>query len=168
MLIYIVLLYNYMLRIVIRTPGTLRYQSIKISSTLSDLCKLLFGMPQGSVLGPLLFSLYTTPLSLVIGKHKGVKFYSYADDAQVCIHLSQKNSFAAFEKLNRLNPDKTEFFVFGSKRQRDKLKAYFPSSILGNPLCPAESVKNLGVWFDSDFSLSKHVKNVCKSCFMQL
>ena len=68
----------------------------------------------------------------------------------------------------KLNPDKTEFIVFGSKRQRDKLKAYFPSTILGSPLCPAEWVKNLGVWFDSDFSLSKHVQNVCKSCFVQL
>ena len=38
-----------------------RYQSIKIDSTLSDVWKLLFDIPQGSVLGPLLFSLYTTP-----------------------------------------------------------------------------------------------------------
>ena len=58
--------------------------------------------------------------------------------------------------------------VFGSKRQRDKLKAYFPPTILGSPLCPAELVKNLGVWFDSNFSLSKHFQNVCKSCFVQL
>ena len=68
----------------------------------------------------------------------------------------------------KLNPDTTEFIIFASKRQRDKLKAYFPSTILGSPLCPAEWVKNLGVWFDSDFSLSKHVQNVCKSCFVQL
>ena len=39
---------------------------------------------------------------------------------------------------------------------------------MGSSLCPAESVKNLDVWFNSDFSLSKHVQNVCKSCFVQL
>ena len=68
----------------------------------------------------------------------------------------------------KLNPDKTEFIVFGSKRQRDKMKVYFPISIMGSPLCPAESVKNLGVCFDSDFSLSTHVQNVYKSYFVQL
>ena len=42
------------------------------------------------------------------------------------------------------------------------------TDILGNPLHPTESVKNLGEWFDSDFSFSKHVLNVCKGCFSQL
>ena len=120
---------------------------------------------------------------MIISKHKGIKFHFYADDSQVSIHLSHKNAFAAFEKLNRclddvkewmstsklkLNPDKTEFIIFGSKRQRDKLKACFPIDILGNSLCLADLVKNLGVWFNSDFSLSKHVQKVCKSCFVKL
>ena len=115
-----------------------------------------FKVHQGSVLGPLLFSLYTTPLSLIINKHRGIKFHFYADDSQVYIHLSQKNASAAFEKLNRclddvkewistsklkLNPDKTEFIIFGSKRQRDKLKPCFPIDVLGNSLCPVDSVK---------------------------
>ena len=68
----------------------------------------------------------------------------------------------------KLNPDKTEFIIFGLKRQRDKLKACFPINILGNPICPVGSVKNLCVWFNSDLSLSKHVQNVCKSCFVKL
>ena len=76
---------------------------------------------------PLSFSLYTTHLSLIISKHKGIKFHFDADDSQVYMHLSQKNTSSAFEKLNRclddvkeqmstsklkLNPDKTEFIIF--------------------------------------------------------
>ena len=72
-----------------------------------------------------------------------------------------------YSKL-KLNPDKTEFIIFGSKRQRDKLKACFPINVIGSPLCPVDSVRNLDVWFDSDFSLSKHVQNVCKSYFVKL
>ena len=63
--------------------------------------------------------------------------------------------------------DVTDLIIFGTKSQRDKLKACFPVDILGSPLCPADSVRDLGVWFDSDFSLSKHVQNVCKSCFVK-
>ena len=68
----------------------------------------------------------------------------------------------------KLNPDKTEFILFGSMKLRERLKACFPIDILANPLHPTESVRNLGVWFDSEFSFSKHVQNVCKGCFIQL
>ena len=106
------------------------FHAIKIGSTLSELHDLLFGVPQGSVLGPLLFSLYTTPLSKVIGTHPDIKFHFYADDTQLFIYMSHKN--AAFDKLNsclldvqkwmsssmlKLNPDKTEFIIFGSHAQ---------------------------------------------------
>ena len=68
----------------------------------------------------------------------------------------------------KLNPDKTEFIVFGSKIQREKLNKSFPVNILGNFLSPVGAVRNLGVWFDSDFSFSRHVQNICKSCFAQI
>ena len=93
------------------------------------------------------------------------------------------NASAGFDKLNRclqdvnewmsaskikLNPHKTDFIPFGSKKQRERLNVCFPIDILGNPLHPTKSVRNLGVWFHSDFSFSKHIQNVCKSCFIQL
>ena len=141
------------------------FQSVKSGCTLFDLQKLLFRVPQGSVLGPLLFSLHTSPLSTLFGKHKGINFHFYPDDSQLYVHLSHMNASAAFDKLNRclqdvkdcklkLNPDKTEFILFGSKKQRERFNVCFPINILGNPLHPAESVRNLDVWFDSDFSFS--------------
>ena len=72
---------------------TEHYQSVKTGSTLSNLQKLLFSIPQG----PLLFSQYTSPLST----HKGVNFHFYADNTQLYVHLSHMNVTAAFDKLNR-------------------------------------------------------------------
>ena len=154
-----------------------RVQCIKIGSILSDAKKLLYGVPQGSVLEPILFSLYTTLLSKVIQNHPGISFQFYADDTQLYVHLAHKNVASALDKLprcldvkrclymNKLNPDKTEFIVFGSKSQREKLNHSFLVNILGNLISPVDAVRNLGVWFDSDLSFSCHVMKVCKACF---
>ena len=53
----------------------------------------------------------------------------------------------------KLNPDKTDFIIFGSYAQLKKLGPYLPVRIFGNFMHPAV-VKNLGVWFDANFSLS--------------
>ena len=61
----------------------------------------------------------------------------------------------------KLIPDKTEYILFGSKRRRERLKACFPIAILGSPRCKAGLVKKLGLWFNSDLSMSKYVPSVC-------
>ena len=157
------------------------FQSVKIGSSLSNLFKLKFGVPQGSVLGPLLFSLYTTPLGQVISTYTGVKYHFYADDTQLFIHLSPDDSLKSFDRLKsclndiqvwmsenklKLNPDKTEFIVFCAKDRW--LSDSFPVNILGNCISPTDVVCNLGVLFDAKFCFTNHVNSVIKSCFISL
>ena len=154
-------------------------QCIKIGSILSETKKVLYGVPQSSVLGPILFSLYTTPLSKIIQNHTDISFHFYADDTQLYMHLTHKNVALAPDKLShclddiqrwflnklKLNLDKTEFIVFGSKSQHAKLNHSFPVNILGNLISPVDAVRYFGVWFDSNFCFSCHVMKVCKACF---
>ena len=160
-----------------------RSQSVKVGDVLSDPVSLEFGVPQGSVLGPVLFTLYTTPLSQIINKYDNISHHLYADDTQIYIKITPDNATTAIPTLQscltdiqswmaenklKLNPDKTEFIIFGSQKLQDKLKDLFPVNILGNMLSPTKKVRNLGVIFDSEFNFSSHISAVCKSCYYHM
>ena len=67
----------------------------------------------------------------------------------------------------KLNPDKTKFILIGSRKNRNQLLPHFPINILGNQVSPAQSVRNLEVVFDSNFTFSNHVSQVIKSTRVQ-
>ena len=108
----------------------------------------------------------------------------YGNDTQVYIELSQSDTHKSISSLSdcftdislwikssklKLNSDKTEFIIIGTKQQRHKLSTLFPVKLLYNDITPSDSVRNyLGVIFDSDFSFHKHVSDICKSCFYHI
>ena len=147
-------------------------------STLSHPAALQYGVPQGSILGPILFSLYTNPISSIIYSYSSINHHFYSDDTQLYITLSPTNFFYCIQKLKnclndiqncmfanklKLNPEKTQFILIGSKNNRKQLLPHFPINILFNQVSPAQTVRNLGVVFNSNFSFSDHVSQVIKS-----
>ena len=150
-----------------------RQQHVHIDGSLSCPQDLHFGVLQGSVLSPFLFCLYTTSISQMINTHD-VSHHMYADDTQVYIELSQSDTHESISSLSycftdfslwmkssklKLNSNKTEFIIIGTKQQRHKLSNHFPVKLLDNDISPSDSVRNLGVIFDSDFSFHKHISN---------
>ena len=75
-----------------------RCQRIKIGDCSSSKANLKFGVPQGSVLGPLLFTLYTTPLNSMIFEH-AIPHHLYADDSQLYVSFASGDSAAALSGL---------------------------------------------------------------------
>ena len=83
-----------------------RKQSVCINNSHSECVNLKYGVPQGSVLGPILFTIYTLPLADVVKKH-GVDYHFYADDTQLYMSFtpSSTNSDDSVDKLKHCLTD---------------------------------------------------------------
>ena len=79
----------------IKSYFTNQKQKVKLGNSFSDAFSLPYGVPQGSVLGPLLFTLYTTPLSNTISSYNGIH-HLYADDTQIYLALDHRNFDSSF------------------------------------------------------------------------
>ena len=158
-----------------------RYR-VKICNHLSSSEALDYGVPQGSVLGPVLFALYTTPLSSLISSY-ALDHHLYADDTQLFTCFTPSNSLdsissieTAFNSISdwmthnflAINPSKTEFILIGTPSQLSKLQNPALTISPSISILPVSSVRNLGVIFDKHLSLHDHITKVYQTCFFHI
>ncbi len=153
---------------------TNRSFSVRLGNFSSLPAKLSCGVPQGSIIAPILFSLYLLPLGSIFRKH-GVSFHCYADDTQIYLPL-KLNKHAALESLFAcLDEVKTwfsQFFLFLNESKTEVID-FGPSENSGSRsidldyLAPFTSscVKNLGVFWDQSLKCNKQINAVISSCF---
>ena len=104
-----------------------RFQTAITPASKSNSVLLEYGVPQGSALGPLLYSQYTIPLYSIISKYFGLRCHFHADDTQIYLSFSPELASSAFTSIeawikdifswmieNKLsvNSDKTEYLLF--------------------------------------------------------
>ena len=141
------------------------------------------GIPQGSILGPILFNLFVAPLGEIC-RGMGVSFHGYADDTQNYLSFrpmpgSLNNQTECIEKLEKcidavrhwmqtnflkLNENKTEFIILGLPKQLKKvgnINIRIGEDIISN----VSAVKNLGIFLDAELKHSKHINKLTSSSF---
>ena len=160
-----------------------RSQFVQIRDTSSSDRQLTCGLPRGSVLGPILYLVYTSPLGAILRRH-GVGFHTFADDTQ--LHLSMKtikvedvvsartrvevclrelNQWMLLNNL-RLNNDKTELLALHAKHRPKPPLALI--TVGDATVGPKSSARNIGAVFDDTRSFEEHVNELCRASFYHI
>ena len=161
-----------------------RSQRIFVEGASSTSLPLQYGVPQGSCLGPLLFTIYTRKLFSIVREHLP-QVHCYADDTQLYLSFhpnSNTNAEAALSAMSDcisdirswmisdrllINDDKTEFLLIGTKQQLSKVN--IDSIHVGSDIIsPSSEVRNLGAWFDSQLTMTTHISKICASSYYHL
>ena len=157
-----------------------RSQCVSVAGVLSELSELVFGVPQGSVLGPIEFCIYTIPLGAIM-RHYNVSYHIHADDTQLYLSFDLNSPSEALDSITKcisdirswmignklkINDDKTEFLVITSSRS--KLSEEPQITIGQTNIVPAKSCRSLGVMFDQHMLMDAHISYVCRSTHFHL
>jgi len=170
----------------IKSYLTNRRQRVVINGVCSEEHVLSCGVPQGSVLGPILFSMYLIPVRDILQKH-GIPYHFYADDGQIYLRIkpptpnhpetvanaklrlencvNEIRTWLAVHML-KCNDEKTECVVLES-RFRESLG--FSGFQFGDAFIrPSKSARDIGVIVDSGMTLESHVNSIVKQAWFNL
>ena len=159
-----------------------RMQYVSVDGGPSSKHALQCGVPQGLVLGPILYLLYTSPLSDIVKKFN-LSYHFYADDSQLYLSFQptipgdrdlavsniercvlEIDHWMLVNRLN-LNKDKTELLVISKHLPVPTVQEI---SVVSETICSSQKARNIGVTFDNHFFFNDHIASICKSSFYHL
>ena len=156
-----------------------RSQGVLLNGSFSGNFSVPHGVPQGSCLGPLLFLIYSSKLFEVVKRHLP-DVHEYADGNQLYISFKPGSKASELEAVTalqdcildiktwmtadklKLNDDKTELIVIGTRPQLDKI-SISELSIDRVKVSAVCNVRNLGTWFDNHLSMKTDINKICQS-----
>ena len=154
---------------------------VSLSNHCSAVAPVHSGVHQGSVLGPMLFTMYNKPLSAIINSHS-IMHHSFADDIQLqmsappdeiseLLHsmqscISEGNAWAT-GNMPRLKSNKTELMLVTSIRTRH-LHGLPTSITIGNAQIPFKQCDKFGFTLDCHLTMNVHVSNTARTCYFEL
>lgn len=159
---------------------TNRQQKVKIGTIYSDSLDVISGVPQGSILGPLLFTLYTSDFKNSL---QYCCSHFYADDTQIYYSFEKSNCHDASAKVNQdlqalisisekfclsVNPAKSKVMLLGRKASCAANAGTINICINDHGLQLSNVSKNLGLYVDASFKFSEHVTHIVKNAFSKI
>ena len=156
-----------------------RQQRVRINDALSTPITIRHGVPQGSILGPLLFNLYINDLPSTC---RTCNAESYVDDSKLFLSFPKREMDNGLEYLTEdllrvaswcchnhllINPDKTKFCLFGSQQMLSQISIP-PLTFLGKTLHVEVAIKDLGVILDRNLSFTGHVDTLASNLVEKL
>ena len=156
-----------------------RTQFIKYRGCRSPEALVRYGVPQGSVLGPILFVLYYTADLVALIESHGLSPHLYADDAQIVGSCCPTNTAVLRPRMEtcvvdvggwmssnrlQLNTSKTEVIWCSSARRRYQVPA--DCFVIGpDSVQPINCVRDLGLYLDTTMSMRQHISRLTSTCF---